>query len=246
MLLFKEKLYLTTLFSYKTIERAYSNAAVGELLDEVFELTHMPVKDLEHDFGPDGTGLTTSCKQNYENDRQKNQTSKGYEKVVVMWGLKYKLISAIEVANSSVDHESPYFETLLKQTSVRYSRVDLVSADSAYLSRGNCDLVAGVGGVSRFYPKKGCGLRQKGSRAWRLMFEELIVDPQKWLEEYHLRSNVEGGFSVWKRDCPIPLRKKLVFRRRQEAFARACNFNIKRLCYLYHLKDIDTRESWHK
>jgi hypothetical protein len=87
-----------------------------------------------------------------------------------------KLISAIEVVNSSVDHELPYFETLLKQTSARYSRVDLVSADSVYLSCGNCDLVAGVGGVSRFCPKKGCSLRQKGSRVWCLMFEELIVD----------------------------------------------------------------------
>jgi transposase len=68
MLLFKEKLHLTTTFSYKTIERAYGDAEVREILQEVFELTHKPVKDLEHWFGPDGTGLSTSYKQNYEND----------------------------------------------------------------------------------------------------------------------------------------------------------------------------------
>jgi transposase len=71
MLLFKEKLRLTSLFSYKTIERAYGDVEVRQMLEEVFELTNMPVRDLEHDFGSDGSGLVTSCKQNYENDRAK-------------------------------------------------------------------------------------------------------------------------------------------------------------------------------
>ncbi|MDR0372936.1 MAG: hypothetical protein LBI79_05195 [Nitrososphaerota archaeon] len=60
MLLFKEKLHLTSLFSYKTIERAYSDTEVRQILQEVFELTNKPVADLEHEFGPDGSGLATS------------------------------------------------------------------------------------------------------------------------------------------------------------------------------------------
>jgi len=92
MLLFKEKLDLTTVYSYKTIERAYSDMEVRQILEEVFELTNTPIQDLEHEFGSDATGLSTSSKQNYENDRAKNQTSNRYEKVLVMVGLKYKII----------------------------------------------------------------------------------------------------------------------------------------------------------
>jgi len=246
MLLFKEKLALTTAYSYKTIERAYNDMETRQILEEVFELTHVPVQDLEHEFGPDATGLSTSSKQNYENDRAKDQTGKGYEKIVVMVGLKYKLISSFKFARKSVDHESPYFEVLLGETARRYGRVDLVAGDSAYLSRVNCDLVASMGGVARFYPKKGSTLCQKGSKMWRKMFEDLTVDPQKWLEEYHRRSNVEGCFSTLKRDSPLPLRKKLGERKQQEAFTRACNLNIKRLCYLNYLENINARESWHK
>ena len=246
MLLFKEKLDLTTIYSYKTIERDYGNMEVRALLEEVFELTNVPVRDLEHEFGPDATGLSTSSKQNYETDRAKDQTNKGYEKILVMVGLKYKLISSFKFARKSVDHESPYFEFLLRETARRYGRVDLVAGDSAYLSRVNCDLVAGVGGVPRFYPKKGSTLRQKGSKVWRKMLEDLTADPVKWLLEYHKRSNVEGCFSTLKRDNPLPLRKQLDDRKQQESFTRACNLNIKRLCYLNYLEDINARESWHK
>jgi transposase len=78
------------------------------------------------------------------------------------------------------------------------------------------------------------------------MLEELTADPQKWLEDYHKRSNTEGCFSTLKRDNPLPLRKQLDERKEQEAFSRACNLNLKRLCYLNCLENINTRETWHK
>jgi transposase len=246
LLLFREKLRLKTVFSYKTIERSYGNPTVREILDEVFELTQLPVRELEDEFGPDASGLATSIKQNYESDRQKNQTHQGYAKVLMMAGLKYKLYSAFRYANSPVDNESPYFEELLEKTARRYVRVSLVTGDAAYLSRRNCDLVEALGGVARFYPKKGTTLRQKGSVAWRKMLEELVEDPQKWLEAYHKRSNVEGSFSILKRDNPSPLRKKLAERREQETFGRACNQNLKRLCYLNYTENINPKGNWPK
>lgn len=246
MLLFKEKLHLKKLFSYKTIERAYGDILVKQILNEVFELTNDPVRELEHVFGPDATGISTSSKQNYENDRRSGDTHKGYEKILVMVGLTYKLISAFQFAKNPSDNESPYFEPLLMETAQRYERVDLVSADSAYMSRHNCNLTAEIGAEPRFYPKVGVTLRQKGSVAWRRMLEDLMADPQKWLEEYHTRSNTEGSFSTLKRDCPIPLRKKLQFRKEQESFSRNCNYNLKRLCYLCYLKSIVATEAWKK
>ena len=244
LLLFKEKLHLKNSFSYKTVERAYGDALVRRILEEVFRLTHEPVRELEHTFGPDGTGLSTSNKQNYENDRRGGDTHKGYEKMIVMVGCTYKLFSAFEFAQSAFDHESPYFESLLTQTKQNYSRIDLVGADSAYLSRHNCSLVKDVGAVARLYPKEGVMMRQDGSVAWRRMLLDLLHDPQKWLSEYHVRSNAETAFSTLKRDYPIPVRKKLPERKEQEVFSRVCNYNIKRLCYLNYLKQIKPMDTW--
>jgi len=93
--------------------------------------------------------------------------------------------------------------------------------------------------VSRFYPKKGTALCQKGSSVvWCKMLEVLVLDSQKWFEGYHKRSNVEGCFSILKRDSHLSLRKKLDERKEQEAFTCDCNLNIKRLCYLNYLETV--------
>ncbi|MCS4542100.1 MAG: hypothetical protein HY929_07275 [Euryarchaeota archaeon] len=41
----------------------------------------------------------------------------------------------------------------------------MVAADSAFLSRHNCNLVASLGAVPRIYPKQGITLKKKGSKA---------------------------------------------------------------------------------
>ena len=164
----------------------------------------------------------------------------------MMVGFKYKLYSAFKYANTPVDNELPYFGELLEKTAKRYVRVGLVAGDGAYLLRHNCDLVVALGGVAWFYPKKGTMLCQKGSVVWREMLEELVADPQKWLEDYHKRSNVEGSFSILKRDNPFALRKIFDGLREQEAFGRACNQNLKRLCYLNYTEDIDPKGNWPK
>lgn len=242
--LFKEKMRIKNAFSYKTIERAYEDPLVTLILGEIFRMTQEPVSGREHVFAPDGTGLSRSMKQNWENDRRGRKTGKGYEKMIAMVGCTYKLLSAVEFPDNPEAHESPYFEPLLEETSACYERIDLVSADSAYLSRDNCDLIAGVGAVPRVYPKQGIMLKRKGSRAWAEMLLDFIKDPQEWLRDYHPRSISETAFSVFKRGFPFPLRKRIKLRRKQEAFARACDYNVKRLCYLKHLEEISAVEVW--
>ena len=243
-LLFKEKLNLKKTFSYKTIERAYEDPEVAFVLEEVFRLTQVPVSHREHVFGPDGTGLSTSMKQNYENDRQSGKVHKGYEKMIVMVGCTYKLFSAFQFAARPAANEFPYFAPLLAHTLDRYDQIEMISADAGYLSRNNCELVKDAGATPRIYPKERVIIRQRGMVAWREMLADLVCDPQTWLRDYHVRSNVEASFSSFKRDCPVPLRKKLQQRKKQEAFTRACNYNLKRLCYLKYLKGIIATDAW--
>lgn len=169
---------------------------------------------------------------------------RGYEKMVAMVGCTYKLLAAFEIAENPQDHESPYFEPLLTETAALYPQVDLVPADSAYLSRKNCSLVASVGATPRIYPRQGVTLKRKGCKAWADMLLSFIGDPQLWLGEYHLRSISETSFSAFKRSYPKPLRKRIRLRRKLEAFARACDYNLKRLCYLKHLEGITIMGTW--
>lgn len=206
-------------------------------------MSQEPIKDKEHIFSPDGTGPPTSMKQNWENDCRKDK-SKGYEKAVAMMSNRYKLMSAFELAENPHDNESPYFKPLLAETSAQYDRIDLISADAAYLSRYNCNLVAEAGATPRLYPKQGVTLNMRGSSAWTDMLLCFINDPQEWLRDYHTRSISESVFSAFKRDFPLPLRRWIKLRRKQEAFTRACDYNLKRLCYLKHLEDILAADVW--
>jgi hypothetical protein len=47
--------------------------------------------------------------------------------------------------------------------------------------------------------------------------------------------------STFKRDFPVPLQIKLNVRRKQEAFLRVCNYDLKRLCNLRYLEDLDVK-----
>ncbi len=194
----------------------YEIPAVTLILQEVFKIVQEPIGDKEHKFSIDGSGVPTSTKQNWEKDKKKSET-KGYEKMVAMVGTTYKMISAVTLTENPEGNESPYLGHLVMETAKKYDEVDLVTGDAAYISRENCNTIASIGAVPRIYPKQGITLRQKGSKAWTGMLLSFINDPQKWLEEYHSRSISETANSTYKRDFPVPLRRRINVRRKQEA-----------------------------
>jgi len=84
----------------------------------------------------------------------------------------------------------------------------------------------------------------KGSTAWAEMLLDFIEDPQEWLRSYHPRSISESANSAFKRGFPVPLRKRKTLRKKLEAFARVCDYNLKRLCYLKYLENISAVDTW--
>jgi hypothetical protein len=69
--------------------------------------------------------------------------------------------------------------------------VDLVLGDSGFLSRVNCDLVAGVGGVAWFYPRRNSCLQQKGSKPG-----ESCLKSWFWILRNGLKSII--GVLMWR------------------------------------------------
>jgi len=182
---------------------------------------------------------TKDSKKNTSIEKIEPEKKKTYEKMIAVCGTTYKLITSVTFPENPHANESPFFVPLLKFTNENYDRIDLVAGDAAYVSRLNCTTVSKMGGIPRIYPKEGMTLKMRGSAAWTEMLLTLIKDPQKWLEEYHCRSISETVNSTFKRDFPAPLQKKLNVRRKQEAFLRVCNYDLKRLCYLRYLEDLD-------
>jgi transposase len=235
--LFREKLGIKESLTYKDIERAYENPEVALIIHAAHQLSNKPVADKEKNFSIDGTGLPESSKQNYANDRDsktKCKEIKGYEKLIAVFGNNYKLIGACGIADAN-DNECPYLKPLLDELMKVYKELGLLQADSAYLSRDNCDAIVSYGGTPRIYPKSNTVINQRGSKSWTQMLLAFITNPQKWLEEYHSRSISESSNSVIKRRFPRNLLKRDVTRRKLEAFLRACIYNLRQLNYIHYL-----------
>jgi len=244
--LFGEKLGLVSVLGYKDVERAYSNPDVVVLILGLFELSVRVVRD-ESEFSVDGTGLSTSMKDNWESylySRQGKQRGKRrysvFEKLVCVVGHRYGLVSAFRVLESMHGHESPALRPLVEEVVERHGGIGLMSGDAAYFSRENCSLVDGAGGVPRLFPKKNASLKSEGSKAYQDMLLAFINDPQRWLEDYFKKAVSEWTFSSLKRRCLTPLRREIGSRRRLEVLARIVVYNLIRLSHARWMKDLDT------
>ena len=229
--LFKEKLGIRSELSPRSLDRAYHSRRVREIIKRVFKATSDPIAPLETSFSSDSTGQSLSIKQNYVNDRENVKAHAGYDKFGVMVSNNFHIATSA-VFGPGTMNDSPLFEPLLQETAEKFI-VDDVEADAGFLSKYNCSLVGRFGGTPYIYPKIGVTLNKDGSKEWHEMLKNIIKDPQRWLEKYHVRSNNECYFSSYKRRFPSPLLRKLPFGRNTECLARLTLQNICMLTNAY-------------
>ena len=239
--LFKEKLGIKDELTYKDIETAYESPYVVMVLKLLFEKTNEPVAGLEHEFSGDGTGLPTSIKQNYENDKGDSKKMRLYDKLVCVVGTKYKLLSAAEITEGTAN-ESPFVVPLLKESSSMHNNMKLFCYDSAAYSLDIIDYITDVlHAEPRIFPPVNAVLKTYGSMSKKLMLLDFLNNTQQWLRQYHTRSVSESRNSADKRVFPRPLLKRLECRRHVEGYAHACRYNIRQLSYVFHINSVPVK-----
>ncbi len=262
LLLFREKLGISQHFTYKTIERGFDRESVDKILDEVVAITNECVEETTCSF--DGTGLSASNKENYADKRQKqnakksqmkshsvsndqnddsfpigNSSSKmGFSYCVMGIGVKYKLISGMSICPDHSIGETTMFPEAYYQT--LQNNPDLVNAlgDGIYGIRWITDLVSKSNVTPYFLPRSNVTFQSKGFAGWYDMLFSLWNDPQKWLEQYHMRSISETVNSMVKCRFGAPLRKKLDPRKETETKLKLVAHDIRRIGYIEILDGI--------
>jgi transposase len=237
--LFKEKLGLEEDLTYKDIERAYSNPDVQDILREVLRMSNEPIKGKEARFSIDGTGMETSIKQNYADDKGDEKKKAVYRMLISMVGVEYKMFSASAV-NGPGD-ESPFLIPLLEETAGIFDRIDFVLADAMFYTLANCTRIAEIGAKPRIYPRIDAVINAKGSQAKRRMLLDLVENAQQWLEEYHDRSVSENVYSVLKCRFSRPFLKRRIDRLDNEGIDKVCTYNLRMLIYNHYTKGIEVK-----
>ena len=163
----------------RVIGNAYDKFEVAYILQQIFDRT----KDSDGKLGGDGTGLETSRKQNYGENRE---STKEFLTSILD---SREIIQAFDF--SGEDGCKAMFEL-----------IEEVEGDSLRLDAGfNCRKlvrkIAELGMLPYVYPLKSNNIN--GDQPWREMYLEFFTDVILWLREYYLRVHTESFHSAFKR-----------------------------------------------
>ena len=143
----------------------------------------------------DSTGFGTKSYHRWFNIRNtKNKVKKAFLKLHAAVDTVKKAVVSATVTGGHA-HDSPQLRKLLKPI----KDIGDASADSGYLSRKNCELIAKKHGTPYIMPKKNTTARAARSKVWRDMILAFKHYPVEWLKHYHKRSISESVFSAIKR-----------------------------------------------
>lgn len=177
MILLRNYLGLDSNIDDRTIGRAYNNLEVQYLLKQVFEKT----KNSDGILSGDGTGLETSRKQNYENDKKTNEYFTS-------------IIDSREIVQAFVMNKKEKESMRIMLAEVKGNSLRL---DAGFVDRKLTSMISELGMKPFIFPKKNVDLN--GRTAWKMMYLELFFETQEWLKEYHQRSHCESFHSSFKR-----------------------------------------------
>jgi len=126
-------LRITDTFSYKSIERAYANQFVQDILHHLFITTQRPIIGKEHCFSTDGTGAPTSMKYNYETEKHRRKQGEErkldtFEQLILTVGTEYKLITDLIMTSNPYANESPFLKEAVQRVSSLYEDIDVWTA----------------------------------------------------------------------------------------------------------------------
>jgi transposase len=250
--LFREKLGISSDFSYKTIERGYDPERSKELLEEVFALTNEVGNSKERKFSIDGTGDPATMKVNYEakraQQRSRGELDKTKERIdafpgkkrdfqysVLSVGVASKIIGGFSTTDDHSLGELSLFRGVVEDTLGNCPAFDTLCGDGLYANRVVCALLQEYAIAPFLLPRSNVTFRSKGVALWKNMLYDLAENPQKWLESYHSRSISESVNSMLKRREPTKIRKKLSLRKETEAILKFNVHNVRQICYLQYL-----------
>ena len=219
----RDKGHLSHAPDYSKVSRFLEDPAMTPILMGLIAESAKPLRSIEVDFVVDSSGFATSRFVRWY-DHKYGIVKQEYDwvKMSVMTGVKTNIITAVEI-DERYAADCPKFAPLVKATVKNFTLRD-VSADAAYLSYENMDLVANLGGTPYIAFKVGTTANEGGTMA--RMFHLYNFNRDEYLDHYHKRSNVESTFSMVKAKFGDSLRSKTDTAMVNEALCKVLCHNV--------------------
>jgi transposase len=181
-----------------SVFRWLEHPSLTPLLKTLIEESAPPLKAVETDFAVDSSGFSTSAFVHWYDERYgRHRHERRWVKVHLMCGVHIHVVTSVEVTPTD-SADAPQFAGLVATTARRFP-VQEVSADKAYLSLDNLQVVASIGAIAYIpFKQRTTGLRPDFDALWNRMWHYYMFQQETFLQHYHKRSNAETTFSMIK------------------------------------------------
>jgi transposase len=219
-----DKGYLSQVPHYSKIARFLEDPSLTRVLMSLIGESAKPLRSVESDFIVDSSGFTSSrFTRWFDHKYGVVKTKYDWMKVSVMTGRSTHVVTAVEI-DEKYSADCPKFAPLLNATVANGFRLREVSADSAYLSYENIELVDSSGGTPYIAFKSDTKAEQGG--IFTRMFHLYNLNRDDYINHYHKRSNVESTFSMIKAKFGDSLRSKTDTAMANEALCKVLCHNV--------------------
>jgi len=210
---------------FNTISKILKEQEITNYLKHLIQISGLPLQQVELDFAVDSTGFSTYQYGRWFDTRLRDfSDKKKFRKCHATCGVKTNIITAVNITQG-YEADSPQFGDLVHQTNRIYN-IREVSADKAYSSRNNLQIVSDIGAKAFIPFKKNVTGNQKGNQIWGQMYRYYSYHRVEFLEHYHKRSNSETVFHMLKMKFGSTLRTKNEISQTNEILAKCLAHNL--------------------
>lgn len=215
--------HVSELISYNSVLRCLEMDYTTPILMALIRQSSLPLRSVERQFAIDSSGFSTCRYTKWVDEKYGvNRQEARWVKAHLCVGTKTQTVTAVFMDEKN-SGDCPQFDPRTRATAENFI-IEEMSADKAYLSNDNLELIAGMG-ATPYIPFKSNSL-PGGSEVWRRMFHYFGFRRDEFLTHYHRRSLVESAFSMIKRKFGDAVRAKTDVAMRNEALAKILCHNI--------------------
>jgi transposase len=232
--------YLSKLPCYNSIFHYFENEMLTPYLQMLIEESALPLASIERDFAVDSTGISTNRFVQWMHAKYSDPhliEKRTWVKVHLMCGVTTNVVTAVEITDRFAG-DSPQFEGLVDTTAQNFNMRE-VSADKAYLSKDNMRAVVRYQAMPFIAFKSNSKAENGKSYIWKHMYHYYSYNQERFMQNYHKRSNVETTFHMIKSKFGDALRSKTERAQINEALCKVLCHNI--CCLIQSMYELNLR-----
>ena len=210
---------------FNSILNMFRDQSLTRILHNLVEISALPLKAIEKNASVDGSGFSISSFDRWFDFRtQGYKTKKEWIKLHLIVGNLTNVIISTGVSEGTAN-DSPFLPDLVKNATKNFPLQE-ISADKAYSSRNNLQVIAAAGAIPFIPFKSNAKANPKGCKLWRDMYEFFHDNKEEFEKHYHQRSNVESAYFMIKRNYRNNLRMRSYYSQMNEILVKCICHNL--------------------